>query len=81
MFPITSCTVKKTNKDKIIERIPQQRNPADFSQEDSRNKHDYYNTLFHICSCQSDLNILSYPSEDFINEGHKTTLTEHIQIN
>lgn len=64
----------------FIESIPQQRKPENFSQEDSGNKHNYNYTLFHICSCQSDLEILSYPSEDFINGGHKTTLTEHMKI-
>lgn len=42
---------------------------------------DYTNALFHICSCQSDLDILSYPSEDFIKERDRTILTEHIKIN
>lgn len=78
MFPITSCTAKE--KLKNIESIPQQRKPANFSQEDSGNKHDYNYILFHICSCQSDLDILRYSSEDFINGGHKTTFTEHISL-
>lgn len=41
----------------------------------------YANTLFHTSSCQSDLDILSYPREYFINAGDRTILTEHIKIN
>lgn len=42
---------------------------------------DCTNALFHTCCSPSDLDVLSYPTEDFINGGERIILTEHIKIN